>query len=149
MGIELLAAALDGLGQEVVQRRQDVPRRGMVRTRELVEDLFVALGTVQRRHDRRHGLSVVRERIRVLRMSLVTFEATDSGRRVRAGLPVIDDSRGRLRVAVHAGSGGLRDRDGDLSDPTLLTASGDFFVLDEDEGQQEKESEDSDHGLLG
>ena len=146
--VEWHGRALDRLGQEVVERSEDVAALRVVAVRELVRLLDVADGAVARRDDRRDVEAVVVVAVGVVGLRLVALHAADSLLGVGAAAPVLDDARVRLLVAFDALDGGRRRHDAGLPQAGLLGAADGLQPLYEDQGQQEHDAKATDEDAL-
>ena len=98
MRIERRPRTLDRLGQEVVERRQDVARRGVVAAARTLRTPSRGSGE-QSRGVTTVAISgaVVVEGVDVALVGLMAFDAADALASVRAALPVVDDPRRACR----------------------------------------------------
>ena len=87
------------LRQKVVQRSQDVTRLGMVAGLELLEDILVAPGAVQRRNDGGDGWTVVVEGVGIGGCSPMALDAAHSFLSMVAACPLVNDPGRGLPVA--------------------------------------------------
>ena len=149
MRVERLASTFHRLRQEVVQRGQDIAGRSVVALGELALLVVVTARAVAWRDDRRDLLAVVQVAVRFLERRLMALDAADALLGMRAALPVSDDPRVLLGVAIHALP--RCGRDGDVRSPEagFLRLSRRLHPLNEDEREQEQAAQRGDYDALG
>ena len=148
-GLKTSRDAFDGLGQEVIERGQDLAGLGVVAVLEFLRFGGVAACAVARGDDGGDQLAVVLEAVDIAVLGLVAVDAADAFLGVGAALPVVDDGRRGLTVAVDALLAGDGHDDGFRNLAQLDLAPDDFLRLDQEQGTEEQQAHRSDDVALG
>ena len=121
----------------------------MVAGGELLALDEVATGAISRRDDGGDGGAVVEVGVGFGRFGLVAFDAGDALLGMGRALPVLDDARVGLNVAVDTAFRARRHRHVCLPEARFLSFAGGLHPLHQDEREQEETAEGGDDETFG